>query len=289
MSEGMRNVRIGSRHPILAAVIMWVAWVVTLCVLGALTAPAEAALSDRPPELRLLLESKALVSVVVPAFACWLLLGGVGRLGYLKVDAMAKCAAGFVPGMAGGFALGVAGGLALCAASFGALWVLGAASLGESSPVSQLPLWVIACALNAAFQEILVRGYAFSVLQAGKGTLFATVVTTALFTLMHPGAFMCGPAAVACIVALSVLLTVLRVNTGSLATSIGFHAAWNALGGIGLGVVSLADDYPCVLGGELAGPQWLAGGSMGLEGSVMTLGLTCVVIAALLVLKRRAR
>lgn len=280
------------RHPVAAAVIMWVTWVVALCVMGALTGPVEAALYDRPAELRLLLEAKALVSVVIPAFACWLLFGRTWRM-YRARAADARSSAGVLAAStarrAVQLALGILSGLVLCAAAFGVLQATGVASVDGSGPVSQLPLWVLACALNAAFQEILVRGYAFSVLRAGKGTLLATVVTTALFTLMHPDAFMCGPVAVACVAAFSVLLTVLRVCTGSLAASIGLHAAWNALGGIGFGAVVLADDYPSVLDVSLAGSTWLAGGTMGLEGSVVTLGLTCAIVVALLVLGRHAR
>ena len=160
---------------------------------------------------------------------------------------------------------------------------------GASLSVPSLPIWIIACVLNAAFQEVLVRGYAFDALVRGKGAVFATVVTTAVFALFHPGAFACGPVAALQIVAASVLLTLVRLFSGGLATPIAMHAAWNAIGGIGFGVVSLADDYPNVFATSLSGPELISGGTMGIEGSVVVLAVTCALCIAVFAIHCRLR
>ena len=114
-------------------------------------------------------------------------------------------------------------------------------------------------------------------------------LATAVFALFHPGAFACGPVAALQIVAASVLLTLVRLFSGGLATPIAMHAAWNAIGGIGFGVVSLADDYPNVFATSLSGPELISGGTMGIEGSVVVLAVTCALCIAVFAIHCRLR
>lgn len=184
-------------------------------------------------------------------------------------------------------AAGVAMGLVLFVLSFGALAVLGIARVDGVHGVSELPLWLLACALNATFQELLIHGVGFRDLSQTRGGVAGAVValafTTVVFTLLHPGAFEDGPVAVANIALFGLLLGIVVLRERGIVTASLLHAVWNCVGGIGLGVVSLADDYPCVADGSLVGPRLLAGGSMGLEGSFVT---TVVLLVALILASR---
>lgn len=267
----------GERHPLGAAAAFFGMWLAALVAISAAAPLATSALSGAPAAVRLFLEAISLVSVLVPAIACPLLLGGVIARRRTAVQSGLR------------FGAGLAAGAAWFAITFGALAALGAVELGGSSNVAALPVWVAACAANAAFQEVLMRGYAFDALARGKGIVSATVVTTVVFVLFHPGAFACGPVAVLQIAAASVLLTLVRIASGGLAAPIGMHAAWNAIGGIGFGVVSLADDYPSIFDVSLGGPALLSGGAMGVEGSVVALAVTCALCAAAFAIRRRLR
>ena len=271
----------GVRHPVAAALLFLVAWVAVMSVLSALCTPVILQLADNPPAMRFAFEAEALVTILVPAavFAAF-----VGGLPQRPRRTARRVLADFAGGCAGG-----AVWFALAALPLAACGVL---AIGEPAVVGALAVWVIACAVNAAFQEVLIHGYGFSVLVRGKGVLVAVIATTVVFTLLHPNAFMCGPIAVATIAAAGVLHGLVRLATGGLSASIALHAVWNALGGIGFGIVALADDYPHVFSGTLSGPAFLSGGTMGLEGSIVALAVTvaaCVLVGLWLRRQHRVR
>lgn len=292
----------GDRHPLGAAAAFFALWIVALVVLTGVFNPILVnSFSDNPASLRLALEVESLATVVIPATVCPFALG---RFGCDASELRRSAGKGMGPASeeiayrdrgesvgfrfafdsvfrhVGAFVGGLLGGALWFALAFGALAALGVATLGVPADVLALPVWIVACAINATFQEILVRGYAFDAISRGGGVVAATVITTLVFIAFHPGAFVCGPIAVLQIAAASVLLTVVRIVTGSLAAPIAMHAAWNALGGIGFGAVMLANDYPSVFGATLGGPAWISGGAMGLEGSVVTLAVTVVLCFA---------
>lgn len=105
----------------------------------------------------------------------------------------------------------------------------------------------------------------------------------------HPGAFESGPVAVLQMAAASLLLTELRLLTGGLVAPTAAHFAWNAAGGIGLGVVALADDYPHVFSCSVGVGTSLSIGVMGVEGSPWTLVVTIAFCIALAVFLRSRR
>lgn len=253
-----------------AAVVAYLAcWLVALSLLSAFIRPAIiGALSGNPALLRFALELLSLASVVAPT-ALFAHLRPVARRGASRAGAPAAVL------------FGSAMGLAWLAAALGANWLAGNLSVGPAHPAAHLAIWAAACLANAAFQEMLVRGFAFDSLRESLGVVPATLVTTALFVAFHPGAFADGPAAVLQMAAASLLLTELRLLTGGLAASVAAHFAWNAAGGIGLGVVALADDYPHALSLSVGDGASLSAGAMGIEGSPWTLLVTAAICVAL--------
>lgn len=317
-SHVQRQKTFDERHPCVATACFFTLWIVALAVVAAVANPVPiGALSGAA--LRFALEVEALVTVVVAMAVCALLLGrrrranrsggqGGGRQpvrvhashassvqrgegeAYAAVDAKSSGldVARFVGpvqsafAVAAHFCIGMVAGAVLAAASLGVLVAIGVLRVGDLTQVESLAVWVAACLINAAFQELLIHGYAFTVLFRAKGLAIAMAVTTAVFVVLHPGAFSCGPVAVAVVAGFGILLVLVRVETAGLAGATGLHAAWNALGGVGFGVVALADDYPHVFDVVLRGSGLITGGAMGLEGSVVTLALVVIVIGALL-------
>jgi membrane protease YdiL (CAAX protease family) len=127
-------------------------------------------------------------------------------------------------------------------------------------------------ALPAAAEEALFRGYPFQAIAQAWGPAWALVVTSAFFGWAHwanPGATLLGAANTA---AAGVFLGVVYLRTGSLWWASGAHLGWNW----GLGF--LADlpvsgleliDAPLIQA-TVSGPDWLAGGAFGPEGSLIT-------------------
>lgn len=276
--QGARRIWPAARS-ILLFLLFFAAWILLLAVAGSPTDALVSATHATPAGARLIYEVVPLLTVVIPT----VVLGLVFRR-YAGIPTLSRARREGID-----TAVGIGLGVVLFAASAGVLWALGSLSVsGVATWDGSLPIWVLALTLNAAFQEYLVHGWGFDVLDRGCGPVAATIITTVVFTLLHPGAFEVGPLAVACIAAFGVLIALLRLVSGGLLAPTLIHAVWNVLGGIGLGLVTLADDYPHVLNGALSGSPLLASG-MGLESSLTTLVILLATSAVLLVLYLRRR
>lgn len=167
-----------------------------------------------------------------------------------------------------------------------ALWAGGVLHFTPGAPVAHLWVWLLAVLLNVAMQEYLVRGYLFGLLQKQYSLPVATLVTSVLFTALHPGAFEAGTVAVLNVFTTSVVMSLLLVYSGGLLAPIVAHFVWNGGGAVLLGSVALAEDYPSVLRAVFSGAPLLAGGRMGLEGSAAVLFINACLIILLLLLCR---
>ncbi len=245
-------------------------WIATLVLGTVLLHPAiTGSLSAAPASMRLALELLSLASVAVPT-SLFALLRPARRRRASRISAPVAALIGSVAG------------LAWLSSALGANGLAGALSVGMAASVPHIPVWLAACLANAAFQELLIRGYPFDVLRGSLGIFPATYITTALFIAFHPGAFVDGPLAVLQMAVASFLLAELRLLAGGLVVPIAAHFAWNAAGGIGLGAVALADDYPHALSLSIGNGTSLSTGAMGIEGSPWTLLVTtafCVGLA----------
>lgn len=271
-----RGIMTCTRRNIAYAAAFMAIWIAALALATALLHPAiTGSLSTAPASMRLALEALSLASVAVPTALFARLRptapAGAPRAGPSRPRGSGRPSASF--------------GSAARSGRTGSR----ATSLGPAAPVAHLALWVAACLANAAFQELLVRGYAFDSLRESLGVAGATLITTALFVAFHPGAFESGPVAVLQMAAASLLLTELRLLTGGLVAPTAAHFAWNAAGGIGLGVVALADDYPHVFSCSVGVGTSLSTGVMGVEGSPWTLVVTIAFCIALAVFLRSRR
>jgi hypothetical protein len=150
-------------------------------------------------------------------------------------------------------------------------------------------LWheLVLLAAAAATEELLFRGFLFRRLLDGLGTWPAQLIIAALFVLTHSDALrVLGPLgylAGANIFLASILFGLAYLRTRSLAMPLGLHLAANVTQGPVLGFgVSGTEGARLLTPSPSGAPDWLYGGTFGLEASVP--GLVCLV--ALLVILR---
>ncbi len=178
----------------------------------------------------------------------------------------------------------------------GALWGFGAlsvlvgvmAAFGAFDPgtfaLQGVHIWKWAAFWGVMFlfvgfsEEFLFRGYTLFTLTQGIGFWPAAAIFSLLFGAVHignHGESWWGAAAAGCI-GLFFCLTVRR--TGDLWWAVGFHAAWDWAESYFYGVADSGQILPGhLLQSSFHGPDWLTGGSVGPEGSL----LVFVVIAAM--------
>ncbi len=139
--------------------------------------------------------------------------------------------------------------------------------MGDASRALLLSVAVLGPA--ALTEELLMRGYPFTVLSETWGWPVATGITSVVFGALHLGNPGVTPLAIANVIAAGVFLAGVRVVTGSLAAAWAAHFGWNwtmsaafhsSVSGLPFGTPGyrLAD----------TGPDWLSGGAWGPEGGV---------------------
>ncbi len=185
--------------------------------------------------------------------------------------------------------LGLGTGLVWIAAAVGVLCAMGLMTVEGREDVPQLWLWLAALFLNTVMQELLVRGYLYQRLKASYSVPVAAFISTLIFLLCHGGALEAGWLPCVNIVLMSLFVTALLEFTGSLVAPVIVHFLWNSLGGIVLGGVSLAEDYPHMIDITMHGSPLLSGGPFKIEGSLVVLVLNAVffVVFALLAWRKQ--
>lgn len=154
------------------------------------------------------------------------------------------------------------------------------------APIDASVLWASAgiFASVALAEELLFRGFVFQRLVDGLGRWPAQLLVAGFFLLTHldnPG--MAGGARLLAgvnIALASVLFGLAFIRTGGLAMPLGLHfgANWMQVGVLGFGVSG--ESQRGLLEPVLeVGPEWLTGGSFGLEANVPGLVLVALVLA----------
>jgi len=130
--------------------------------------------------------------------------------------------------------------------------------------------WAIAFLMVGLFEESLNRGYLQYTLASGIGFWPAAFVMSGFFAFGHafnPHETLAGVASVALF---GLLLCLFLRRTGNLWCAIGFHAAYD-WGQTLFGVPdSGITPYHNLFNSTFSGPQWLTGGIVGPEASVLT-------------------
>lgn len=156
-----------------------------------------------------------------------------------------------------------------------------------TNSISLFPVWMLAVFLNVIMQELLVRGYLYQMIKQKHNIAAAAIITTALFTALHGGAFEAGVIPVLNVITMSLLMTVVLEYCGSLIAPTIMHFLWNGIGALVLGGVSLADDYPNLLVTTFTGNEVISGGVCKIEGSVIVLFVNLILMVFFIFLKRQ--
>lgn len=169
------------------------------------------------------------------------------------------------------------------------LRVLGVFYFGHLSPLNGhmlgwAALWLFAFFFVGLFEEFFFRGYALYTLTDGIGFWPAAIIMSLFFAAVHtgnPGETKLGIVAVICF-GLFGAATLWR--TGNLWMAVGAHAGWDWGQSFFYGVNDSGFQAPGhLLNPHTQGPDWLSGGTVGPEGSVVTiifwLLMTAVVVA----------
>jgi uncharacterized protein len=130
--------------------------------------------------------------------------------------------------------------------------------------------WTVAFLLAGLFEEFLCRGYLQYTLASVIGFWPAALVMSGLFAFGHAFNPHETVAGVASVVLFGLLLCLFLQHSGNLWCAVGFHAAYD-WGQTFYGVPdSGIAPYNNLFNSTFSGPQWLTGGIVGPEASVLT-------------------
>lgn len=169
------------------------------------------------------------------------------------------------------FGLGAAIGTTAFLAVVGLLWGSGALNVDGINHWPVLLSSVAELTLVAFFEEILFRGILLRILEVWIGRMPSLIVSACLFALAHlpnEGISLLG---IAVTIAAGLMFGISYLKTRRLWLPIGIHFFWNFMSD---GVFSLATSgHPAngLLQVQLSGPEWLTGGTYGIEASLVSL------------------
>ena len=194
------------------------------------------------------------------------------------------------PGKLAELGLGLALGVGLISLSVAVIALLGGYRVTGIEPSPQL-LVPLALGIGAGVvEEVVFRGVVLRVLDAWLGSWAALALSSLLFGLIHlanPGASLAT--ALLLVIEAGFLLGAAYLLTRRLWLAIGLHLAWNTMqAGVFSSAVSGTGRQNGLLSVQMPGPDWLTGGSMGVEGSVVSvlLGLSAGVVMLVLAARR---
>jgi uncharacterized protein len=142
---------------------------------------------------------------------------------------------------------------------------------------------------TGVFEELLFRGGVFRIAEKWVGSWIALVISSLVFGFVHlenDAATMRGILSIS--LWAGILLTATYMLTRRLWLGIGLHAAWNyTQGTVYSGIVSGNESpTPGLIKSTMQGPDWLTGGTFGVEASAIAVlictasGIVMLVVAA---------
>jgi len=219
--------------------------------------------------------TRGLIAFLLPPFA----LTGLLVLGWVRfVERRPLTTIGLTrPGAARSFPLGLAIGAATIFAVVAASWIAGALDAAGYAPAFASPaalgniaFLLLAFAVQSSVEEILFRGWLFSLVSRKFNVMTGVALTSIVFAFLHfgPG----QPWLVTLnVILFSVFACCWALKSGNIWGVMGWHAGWNWLlaTGFELPVTGLDAQLPALLVKLVpTGPAYLTGGAQGPEGSV---------------------
>jgi hypothetical protein len=191
-------------------------------------------------------------------------------------------------GVRSGLACGVLLGVAIFTVVIGILGVMGYAQV-TALPTIALPWTELTSALLAAvFEELVMRGVLFRIVEERFNSLAALVVSAAVFGLVHGANHGATIVSTLCIAfEAGLLLAAGYMVTRSLWLPIGLHFGWNFTEGGLFGAAVSGGKAEGIVKTVITGPPLISGGEFGPEASLIALAVCLLVTAILLAIAIR--
>lgn len=173
---------------------------------------------------------------------------------------------------------GAAIGVAMCAVIVGLLAVFGMYHVDGTHGFGVVFGVLSTSILAGVFEELLLRGILFRLVEQRLGTWWSLGVSAVVFGALHlfnPGASLVSALAIA--LEAGVMLGAAYAATRKLWLPIGLHLAWNFTESGIFGVPVSGEHVDGLLRAHLSGPAILSGGAFGIEGSLLTVILGLVI------------
>ena len=145
-------------------------------------------------------------------------------------------------------------------------------------------LWGFAFLMVGLLEEYLFRGYALYTLGDGIGFWPAAIILGLVFAWVHMGNGGETRIGIAGVFLFAMFASAILRRTGNLWLAVGAHAGWDWGQSFFYGVSDSGFQAPGhLLNPHIQGPDWLSGGSVGPEGSIVTLIFWALMTAGVLV------
>lgn len=225
-----------------------------------------------------------IVALAIAGFAVYL---GYGH--FIERRAVTELA---LPGMGREFGIGLLIGVGLYTTCELLLMALGIYRIDGLNPLRFMVPAIASALSSGIYEELLFRGVLYRSVETWFGSWAALVVSSLVFGLTHlinPQGTIEGALFIA--VEAGILLGAAYMLTRRLWLSMGFHVSWNyTQSAIFSGIVSGNDPSQGLIRSTIKGPDFLTGGSFGVESSVLALILcTTTGIVLLVMAVRRGR
>jgi membrane protease YdiL (CAAX protease family) len=166
----------------------------------------------------------------------------------------------------------------------GMYFLLDAISISGGTSFGYWYLWVLLIVVNILIQEILLRGYIFSLLETKFGVVCAVSITSLLFLPLNGVALASGAIPILFAVFVNALWGLLRYYTGSIGAPIVAHLIWGLAGGLLLGGVHIVNGQPSYWDVTLIGVDLFSDSNMGFSQGSVSIVVAIVLIDLLLIL-----
>ena len=194
-----------------------------------------------------------------------------------------------LPGMGRELGIGLLIGASLYAACEMVLMALGIYHIDGFNTLNYMVPAIAMALSSSVYEELLFRGVLYGSVEKWLGSWTALVVSSLVFGLTHlMNAQGTIEGALFIAVEAGILLAAAYMLTRRLWLSIGFHMTWNyTQSAIFSGIVSGNDAQQGLIRSTIKGPDWLTGGSFGVESSVLALLLCTTSGIVMLVMASR--
>ncbi len=163
------------------------------------------------------------------------------------------------------------------------VFYFGTISLHGRAILSWALLWGFAFLMVGLFEEYTFRGYALYTLTDGLGFWPAAIILALLFAWVHTGNGGETKFGIVGVFFFGMFAAVVLWRTGNLWLAVGAHAGWDWGQSFFYGVADSGFQVPGhMLNPHVHGPDWLTGGTVGPEGSILTLILLALMTGGFL-------